>query len=553
MADEIELTPKQLAEIEKYLKERATLAGVSIKDLKLSPNNIKEMAKEIAEGTYKAMQKSNKVLSTDIGKALINATKSQISDSNSFLGKLSNPRWLFGQDTSASGLQAIRTAEKVSSGLDDIFGGKFLSGSRELASAFPKVAKLISSPFALAIMTATKAVIAFDKHLTEVNKNTLNMTGGFQSSFMDKNMAERYQFYLGIKQSFRDLNNIDKLAPTQTFALQNLSTQKRLDENVWKSLNYGSTALRSMGVSDNTSLSIMSALINREKLSYTQGNAVIKKMTDRISGKDLTMSDAKIMDETLRGYEANKKFNLSMDWVNRNIVKYNDSLEKGTRAFEDFAAVQKNLYEGESGQLAGWGTAMIENALSSGINVPKELLDNLFDPRALSEAMRDPDIIKKMGPMYKSFFENQNTQIGGDNIYQKRFAARTMLKAQGFNVSTGAINDLVANDFDFAKTGLLGTGSAYSISKRKEDQETIENISTDFEKLVKSYQDATTTITSQLGNVIGEGAEKITQTMKDIAIENNKQRQESFKVLTDPNSSFKDKWIAQATLMSSID
>ena len=555
MADEIELSPKQLADIEKYLKERATLARVSVKDLTLSKNNIREMAKEIAQGTYKAMQKSNKVLSTDIGKALINATKSQISESNSFLGKLSNPKWLFGQDTSASGLQAIRTAEKVSSGLDDIFSGKLLSGSRELASAFPKVAKLISSPFAMAIMVATKAIIAFDKHLTEVNKNTLNMTGGFQSSFMDKNMAERGQFYLDIKESFRKLNNIDKLPTIQSFALQNLSTQKRLNSDVWSALNYGSTALTSLGVSDNTSLSIIAALTNREKLSYTQSNTAIKKMTDRISGKDLTLSDARIMDETLKGYEANKKFNLSMDWVNRNIVKYNDSLEKGTRLFEDFAAIQKTFYGGDTGQLAGLGNLIAQNAMAAGVELPTEVLNNLNNPYALKMLMSDPSIMKKLGPALQVTAKNMTVQAGfsGNELAEQGFLGDLLSQLFKVNVSRQAVIDLQRNNYDFEKTGLLGTGSTYSVSKKLEDQKNIEDISTNFEELVKSYQEATTTITSQLTNAISGAAEKITQEMKNVALEENKQRQENFKILMDPNSSSKDKLIAISQNMVYMD
>lgn len=545
---------KILNQLTEILKDIATSQKRPVSQVVLTKNSINDIVKELLNGTYKFTQKTNKILSSDIGRSFQQALREQVDQRNSFLGKLTNWKWLAGQDTSGSGLQAIRTAEKISGGIESIFSGKALSGTKELLSAFPKLAKFMGGPLSIAFQTVATSLIAFDRHLTKINQQTFGVTGGFQSDYLQKDMADRGRFILDAKSSFRELSNTKDFEKYLSYATQNLNRNIRQNTDTYSTLNYGSQALMSMGVSENTALSIMSSLLKREGLNSNQSNAAIKLLTDQIKdaakNNRLTMSEAKVLEETSKSYEINKKYNLSMEWINRQIIKFNDALDKGTRTAEDFASVQKTLYGGESGQLAGWGMAMVENALASGVKVPKELLDNLFDPRAFSEAMRDPDVIKKMGPMYKSFFENQNSQIGGENIYQKRFATRAMLKAQGFNVSTGAINDLVANNFDFAKAGLLGVGGYASVSKRKEDQVQIEDISRNFKGDVKDYIEATKTFTELLSNSIGKGSENIIQTMKEIHQENQKQRDENIKILNNSESTFGEKQVALLQTMT---
>ena len=108
--EQVELTSKQWSDIKDALDDLKKVNKVkSYDELKLTKNSIKELAKEIAEGTYQKFNKNSSQLS---GSQLTQEVKKIVEENNKISKKIASWKWWKGEDQTGSGLQTIRTAEK---------------------------------------------------------------------------------------------------------------------------------------------------------------------------------------------------------------------------------------------------------------------------------------------------------------------------------------------------------------------------------------------------------------------------------------------------------
>ena len=510
MADNIDLSKLDLTNIEQAIKEIATAQGRSTDKIVISKGSIKDLAKEIADNTWKSLPKQSKILSSDIGKQIQQAVLQQKAESASLMGKLSRPGWWLGQDTTGSGLQMMRRAEMMGSGVEQIFKGNVLGGLRQFGAAIPSVARLMSGPLAIGIQAVITGLSEFDKHLTAVNRSVYAQTGGVISPYLNASAADKQRFLNQSRQPIRNLNMMAQEQEILGSFISNFTISQRLNrqEDLIKGISYNRAAMQSLGVDSSTADRLSTGLMRREGLNANQSSAFISRMLMRLEkmGNNLVLPEKQIIEETVKGYDANKKFNLSMGWINNQIIKFNRSLENGTRSFEDFASVQKSLYNGETGQLAGLANIIAESAGMAGVEVPQELIQNLNNPYALKMLMSDPEIMKKLGPGLQATAKRFASESGnaGNILAEQGFLGDMLHQLFKMNVSRQGIIDLQTSGYDFAKSGLLGTGSSASISKRLQDQKNIDEEAGEFQGKVLQYQKDVTTLLGRLSNTLGE-------------------------------------------------
>lgn len=473
-------------DLEKAMKELTTVTKNDIKAL----NNYISNQKKLAD----AIQKNNQLYqnaasgSKSILQSLVDKLAGKSSDSNSFEGA-----W---------------RVEKRFTGIEQIFKGNIASGAKSLFNSFDVGSKILKGPWTLAINAAITAVNEFDKHLTKINKSAFTYTGGLYSSYMNKTPAQRQEFITNRRKILRELNMSEQEGEIAGSVAQNISTHYRETADPFASFAKTRKSLESMGIDKSTADRLTTSLVKTEGLNSTQIDVFISRLEKTLTKKPLFMSDKQVIDETLKGFEANKKFNLSMGWINNQIIKYNKALEIGTRSMEDFASIQRSFYnQKDPGQLAG-----IANLLAqTGETMPSEIMNNLDNPLALGILMSDPENIKKLGPAMKAFAEGTIGQMGGaKNEYEAQGKLQLILsKILKTDVSRQAIIDLQKSGYDFEKTGLLGAGGGKSIGWRREDQAALTKEADDYQKQLKLYTDATTTLAKQMSEAIGKASDDI--------------------------------------------
>jgi hypothetical protein len=142
----------------------------------------------------------------------------------------------------------------------------------------------------------------------------------------------------------------------------------------------------------------------------------------------------------------------------------------------------------------------------AGVEIPPELLQNLNNPFALKMLMSDPAIMKKLGPGLQATAKRMAAESGqaGNTLAEQGFLGDMLQQLFKVNVSRGAIIDLQKSGYDFEKAGLLGTGGGISESKRKQDQEDINEQADKFRTDMIDYTKRTTTIVEQISTKLGE-------------------------------------------------
>lgn len=405
-------------------------------------------------------------------------------------------------------------------GIEQIFAGNVGSGVSQLAGSFKGLAKIMGGPYYLAIQTVISGLLQFDKHLKEVNKTVLGQTGGYSSPYLYASASEKQRVLNEDRKYMRDLYMISQEKEILGSKTANFSLYSRINnaENINKGLTYNRAALQSMGIDSSTADRLTTGLMRTEGLNSNQSNAFLFRMVKNIQDKadKIILPEKQIVEETMRGFDANKKFNLSMAWVNNQVLKFNAALEKGTRTIDDFAAIQKSFYGGETGQLAGLANIIAESAGMAGVEIPQELLQNLNSPYALKMLMSDPEIMKKLGPGLQATAKRMAVESGnaGNALAEQGFLGDILQQLFKVNVSRQAVIDLQRSGYDFQKSGLLGVGGSISVSKRPEDQKDIDKDAEQFRKDVTKYQTDVTNFMSKFWSNLGEFKDQFLFDMK---------------------------------------
>ena len=517
---EIEKEQKQKEEYNKVIRELTSKEQEIIRQANEKIKNLKkenELSKKEQAAISKNLKENEKIRKLSLEQINEKAKEEDKKRNISYWKKFEN--FMAGGGESKDSFEQMLRVRQRFGGIEQIFSGNIVSGTSQLLGSFKSLARIMGGPYAVAIRLVISGLLQLDKAITALNKQVFSSTGGIASPLRDASMAKKREYILEQRKYMRELNITDQEEDIYSSIAQKLPLYLKRDvertSELTKGLTYGRTALTSMGVNKETADSLLTTLYRREGLSGNQSNYFIAKMVDKMKdmGSKLKLTENQVVDETMKSYDANKKFNLSMGWINNQVLKFNKALENGTRTAEDFAAVQKSLYAGDTGQLAGLANIVAESAVAEGVEIPQELLQNLNNPYALKMLMSDPEVMKKLGPALQATAKRMTIQSGqsGNELAEQGFLGDLLQQMFKINVSRQAVIDLQKNNYDFAKAGLLGIGGAESVSKRIEDQKNIDKGAEEFRSNVQKYQDSVTTIFKQIEEYVGNIKDHVIQ------------------------------------------
>lgn len=485
MAEDIELSSRQTANVEQAIRDLARVQGVPVSEVKLTENSLKELAKSIADGTFKAMEKTNKVLETNVGKLLTRATKEQKEMNESLKGKFSSLKWWVGQDKSESGLTAIRRAENITGGIEAMFSGNFISGLKQFGTAIPQVANFMSGPMFIGISLVARGLLKLDNALAKATKTATAMSGGLQSNFVG-NRWSSVVFNSNLKNSLYDIGMQGEFENITNAMTKNygIGYYKNNQKNIIESMAYAQSGLDAYGISADQSNSLIRNLRLLEGKNETGIYAQLKRLQDRFQGMAISPEEA--LNQASSLYSQSKNLGVNFEWASRQIKNFEKSLELGTRSMSDFAAVNRSLFSGGVKQNAGIAGLVTDFAARSGVNLPSSFLNQNIIGQSFSLSMpnliSNPNLIKA----YSGQLNEMIRQMGGGTREEQAGMLQMILQSRGVNVtSQAALDSITSSGVDLEAGGIMGKKAFARREKEQRDAE-------DYQELVKNYYKGTT-------------------------------------------------------------
>lgn len=420
------------------------------------------------------------------------------------LKKVATKDFWLGKDESVTGLEALARARTVGTGFEQMIGGNVLSGLQKLGSALPGIAQIMGGPLAVALSVATKGLMAFDEHITKLNKNISVGTGSGRFTEL-----LRDPYYERLSYTNRIKDELDKYYMTGDFEsiltgmgtsyhARNLRPGSTFFDQLYGSVTAARTTLGGVGLSTDIADRLLQTSIRSEGLMPEAAATRLDKLIKFAQGDESTgiFSTAELLQQQLSLYDQIKKFGTNMDWTTRIVDRFSEELEKGTMTLSNFASINVGMREGETAQLAGIGQMMVENALAQGLDVPKELLNSMGNPLAMAWNMRklaesgDPRIQSMIGSNLSSMVG----QMGITDPAAINELVYGLLPQFTFGkLSQPQVESLVSSGFtDFA--GAYATAGGVTAPEQKEIQKTLNDI--------KNYAKQTTTFSKQIGTIV---------------------------------------------------
>lgn len=484
MAENIELSGRQTANVEQAIRDLARVQGVPVSEVKLTENSLKELAKSIADGTFKAMEKTNKVLETNVGKLLTRATKEQKEMNESLKSKFSSLKWWTGQDKSESGLTAIRRAENITGGIEAMFSGNFISGLKQFGTAIPQIANFMSGPMFIGISLVARGLLKLDNALAKATKTATLMSGGLQSNFVGNRWAS-VAFNANLKNSLYDIGMQGEFENIASAMTKNygIAYYKNNQKNIIESMAYAQSGLGAYGVSADQSNSLVRSLRLLEGKNETGIYAQLKRLQDRFQGMAISPEEA--LNQASSLYSQSKNLGINFEWASRQIKNFEKSLELGTRSMSDFAAVNRSLFSGGVKQNAGIAGLVTDFAARSGVNLPSSFLNQNIIGQSFSLSMpsliSNPNLIKA----YSGQLNEMIQQMGGGTREEQAGMLQMILQSRGVNVtSQAALDSITSSGVDLEAGGIMGKKA---FARREQEQQDAE----DYKKLVRNYYTGT--------------------------------------------------------------
>lgn len=482
--EQVELTSKQGSDIKDALDAFKKMNRIkSYDDIKLTKATIKDLAKEIAEGTY---QKFGKNTFPIVNSQLAQEVKKIVEENNRFSDKIRSWKWWAGQDSSGGGLQAIRTAEKISGGIDSIFSGNFLSGMKEIGQAFPKVAKFMGGPLSIALQAAVKGLITFDEALSKSTKTAVSITGGMYSSSLGgrspSGVLQRIHnlgFNAELKDSLYNIGMEDEYENITSSISKSygIDAYKNKQKDFVSSIAYAQKGLGSFGIDANTVNNIVANLRTTEGKDNIGISAQLRRLTKRfetmkyLSPEQATQQITSLSDQT-------KMLGTNFEWANETVKKFERELQKGTMTLSDFASLNRSLQSGGVSRNAGVAAMLSEFASRTGINLPQSFLSSNVIGRgfALStEAMLGSDSVARAASGKITEMLNQM----GMNTKDERAGMLQQILSQMFGVnisSEAALKSLTSTgEVDLLKSSVAGTKAFQKKAAEEEEAKKYED------------------------------------------------------------------------------
>ena len=423
MADpkDIKISSEENDFIKQALAELMKQQGVkTVNELRLTPNSIKALGKEIADGTFKA----NKSIVSDVKTALKESIREnkrlqqeQLTKNQSFLSKIG-----FKKPTDDD-LAAQYRASRMISGFESIMSGNFSSGFRSILSTIPEIANFMGGPYYAALRLATTGLLKFDEHLTKLNRTVINSTGGAYSPFLNAVYAEKFGYTSQARELLRPYQRQGEteeiLSSIGGNLASRLSQNKEYSLQTVASIGAVRTLMEGVGIDKSTADQLLFKIMKTQNLNSPQAANQLNDLIKFASSSDRKgiYSPNELIQKQSELYDRLKKFNIGMDSTARIVDKFSRAIEKGTISMDDFASYNKGMYEGDTSKLAGVGQQLIEYGQSAGFSIPKELLQSSGNPLAVAWNMRklgesgNKDMLKLMS----SWMGSQTGNIANGN------------------------------------------------------------------------------------------------------------------------------------------
>lgn len=389
MADEIKdikVSREELEQASQYLKELATLRGVSVNELNLSRETIRSMAREIVEGTYK----KDKELIKDINTLLKESIKeqkelkqTQQKQSQSFLTKLG-----FIEKPAQDQLAIQYKARQMAGGIESVMEGRFASGTRQILSTFPKIANFMGGPYFLAIQAVTSGLLKLDDAIARAKQQVLSTTGGIYSPFRGDTIgALIYKEQItsdlrkyGLQDKSSEISN-SVFASTGMGAMiygKGHPKEGQINQDLLRErVDTQGAAIRylgSLGISDQLVSNILKTNRNIEGMSEIRSRASLYRLAERFkSSRFMTEEEGAQQSVTL--YEQLKSLGVNFEWASRTVRKFDEALQKGEVTLNDFAAISRGVKGSDTGRAAGIASMLKDYATRNNIILPKEFME----------------------------------------------------------------------------------------------------------------------------------------------------------------------------------
>lgn len=495
MADElkdVKVTKEELEQATQYLKELATLRGVSVNELNLSRETIRSMAREIVEGTYK----KDKELIKDVNTLLKESIKEQkelrqVQQKSGIWQKIVTK--LSGGSSDNSFEEMYRVRQRFS-GLGQIFSGNIVSGASDIAGSFKSIANIMKGPYFLALSFVTKGLLNLDNALAKAAQSAISMSGGLESQFLTGSKWAASSFNKDIKSNLYNIGmqgEYENIRNAMTKGYGMASYQGKQSDFI-TSMAYAQKGLGAYGISSDASNSLLSNLRLLEGKNTTGVYAQLERLSKTVASMKYFSPD-QAMQQMSSLFDQTKMLGTNFEWANRAIRQFERNLKEGTISISDFAAVNRGLRSGGISKNAGIAEMVVDFATRSGLNLPPELLTS--DPMGRGFALSTKSMLSnnQFALAYQGMIQEKLNEMGGATKQDKAARLQTFLSALNVNIGSEMAERAIKADgtVDLIGTKILGT--------RMGEKEEVERKQAEaYQKKVESYYTASTSWHNQV-------------------------------------------------------
>lgn len=489
---------------EKEFKEYSDIARQKINEMfreRIPSSDIKDIEKYVKEAKQKA------IAEIEYRKKVNKIFEETISARQKELDNLKKNLKIKPKDTS-SDIDKLYKAQRLTGGIETLFSGNFSSGVKQIASAFPQIAKIMGGPYYLAIQTVISGLLKLDDALSKSTKTVASLTGGIYSqqiggienrfTSVGRNADWKSGLYnIGMQGSYNDI--VSYIAQNMAYG-----TYKYRQGDIISSMGYAQKSLGSFGVSPDVANALVSNLATIERKDETGIQAQLSRITKRFDSMSY-LSPAQALQQATSLYDQTKHLGVNFEWASRQVTKFERELKLGTMAVSDFAALNKGLKSGSISQNAGIGALISDYALRRGISLPGQFASSnaLGQGFALRTAAMSGN--KNILRAYEgSIGEIVNQMVGyGGTRYDRAGALQTVLQGFGIQASDDAVLKAIGRggEINLSAAGLVGKSEA---EKREDEIKRAEQFQDETEKYYKNADTYYTQVVTHLGNIFNE-------------------------------------------------
>lgn len=502
MADEIKdikVSKEELEQASQYLKELATLRGVSVNELNLSRETIRSMAREIVEGTYK----KDKELIKDVKTLLKESIKEQkeLKQSQQKPSVWQNLITKLKGSSSDNSFEEMYRVRQRFSGLSQMFSGNFASGIIDFAGSFKGIADIMKGPYYTTISFVIKSLLKLDNALAKATQSAIAMSGGLNSQFLNRSRWAAAAFNRDIKSDLYNIGMQDEYenirnAMTKGYGIAAYQGQQR---DFINSMAYAQKGLGAYGISADTSNSLLSNLRLLEGKNTIGIYAQLERLSKNVSAMKYFSPD-QAMQQMSSLFDQTKMLGTNFEWANRAIRQFERNLKDGTATLSDFAAINKGIRSGGLSKNAGVADMIINFASRAGYNLPTELLQSDAIGRGFAISTKSVLSNNQFALATQGKIQEILNEMGGATKQDKAGRLSMLLNNWfGSNISQEVAESAIKSDgtVDLIGSKILGT----RMGEREEEEA---EQAKDYQKKVESYYTASTSWHNQVLNNLSQ-------------------------------------------------